>query len=92
MKIKLMMSALTLAAALLAAGVAARENDKTAQGQKNIAEIVMASDDFETLTKAIQAAGLADTLKSGTYTVFAPTDDAFDKLPAGTLDSLIANP
>lgn len=43
-----------------------------------------------TLVKAVQAAGLVDTLKaSGPYTVFAPTNDAFAALPAGTLDSLL---
>jgi uncharacterized surface protein with fasciclin (FAS1) repeats len=83
---------LALAAAYLAAGVAARGNEMTLQGQKNIVEIAAESSDFQTLTKAIEAAGLTDTLKSGAYTVFAPTDAAFAKLPAGALDSLMANP
>jgi uncharacterized surface protein with fasciclin (FAS1) repeats len=48
---------------------------------------------FTTLTTALQAAGLVDTLRGpGPFTVFAPTDAAFAKLPAGTLDSLLANP
>ncbi len=45
---------------------------------------------FSTLVAAVKAAGLVDTLKSaGPFTVFAPTDDAFAKLPAGTVDSLL---
>jgi uncharacterized surface protein with fasciclin (FAS1) repeats len=49
--------------------------------------------DFNTLVAAVQAAGLEETLQSkGPFTVFAPTDEAFAKLPAGTVDSLLANP
>ncbi|MEC4818484.1 MAG: fasciclin domain-containing protein [Scytonema sp. PMC 1069.18] len=45
---------------------------------------------FNTLLKAAETAGVVDILKSpGPYTVFAPTDEAFDKLPQGTLDSLL---
>jgi uncharacterized surface protein with fasciclin (FAS1) repeats len=44
---------------------------------------------FTKLAAALTAAGLVDTLKSGTYTVFAPTDEAFAKLPAGTLEDLL---
>jgi uncharacterized surface protein with fasciclin (FAS1) repeats len=45
---------------------------------------------FNTLVAAIKAAGLVDTLKgAGPFTVFAPSDDAFAKLPAGTVDSLL---
>jgi uncharacterized surface protein with fasciclin (FAS1) repeats len=45
---------------------------------------------FTTLVAAVQAAGLVDTLKSaGPFTVFAPTDDAFAKLPAGTVEDLL---
>ena len=48
---------------------------------------------FNTLLAAAQAAGLVDTLQSaGPFTVFAPTDDAFAKLPEGTVDRLLANP
>jgi len=47
---------------------------------------------FTTLTAAIQAAGLQDTLnQDGPFTVFAPTDEAFAKLPAGTLEALLAD-
>jgi uncharacterized surface protein with fasciclin (FAS1) repeats len=48
---------------------------------------------FTTLIAAVQAAGLADTLvNGGPFTVFAPTDDAFNALPPGTVDNLLANP
>ena len=58
--------------------------------QKTIAEIAVGDGRFKTLVAALQAAGLVDTLKgAGPFTVFAPTDDAFGKLPAGTVDSLL---
>ena len=57
---------------------------------KNIVEIATEAGSFKTLLKAAQAAGLVDTLsKGGPFTVFAPNDEAFAKLPAGTLDSLL---
>jgi uncharacterized surface protein with fasciclin (FAS1) repeats len=57
---------------------------------KDIVDTAVASDDFTTLVAAVQAAGLVDTLKGdGPFTVFAPTDAAFDALPAGTLDELL---
>jgi uncharacterized surface protein with fasciclin (FAS1) repeats len=56
----------------------------------DIIETATADGRFTTLVAAIQAAGLVDTLKGqGPFTVFAPTDDAFDKLPAGTVDNLL---
>ena len=58
----------------------------------NIVDTAKAGTNFTTFTKAIEAAGLTDTLNAaGPYTIFAPTDEAFAKLPAGTLDSLMAN-
>ena len=57
---------------------------------KNIVEIAAASDQFKTLVTAVKAAGLVDTLKGdGPFTVFAPTDDAFAKLPQGTVEGLL---
>jgi uncharacterized surface protein with fasciclin (FAS1) repeats len=57
---------------------------------KDIVDTAVADGRFTTLVAAVQAAGLVDTLKSeGPFTVFAPTDDAFAKLPAGTLDELL---
>ena len=57
---------------------------------KDIVDTAIADGRFKTLVAAVQAAGLVDTLKGkGPFTVFAPTDDAFAKLPAGTLESLL---
>ncbi|MGO8795111.1 MAG: fasciclin domain-containing protein [Candidatus Sulfotelmatobacter sp.] len=56
----------------------------------DLVETAVAAGSFKTLAAALQAAGLVDTLKSkGPFTVFAPTDEAFAKLPAGTVDSLL---
>jgi uncharacterized surface protein with fasciclin (FAS1) repeats len=57
---------------------------------KNIIENAMNSKDHTTLVSAVKAAGLVDTLSgAGPFTVFAPTNDAFKKLPAGTVDTLL---
>jgi uncharacterized surface protein with fasciclin (FAS1) repeats len=56
----------------------------------DIVETATSTGSFTTLTKALQAAGLVETLKGeGPFTVFAPTDEAFAKLPKGTLDALL---
>lgn len=58
--------------------------------QKDIVDSAAAAGQFTTLTRALEAADLVETLKQpGPFTVFAPTDAAFAKLPAGTLDSLL---
>ena len=60
---------------------------------KSIAEIAAEDGRFNTLVAAVTAAGLAETLSSeGTFTVFAPTDDAFAALPEGTVESLLEDP
>ena len=57
---------------------------------KNIVENAMNSKDHTTLVTAVKAAGLVGTLEGpGPYTVFAPTNEAFDKLPSGTVDTLL---
>src|ERR1039457_6340462 len=57
---------------------------------KNIVENALNSQDHTTLVAAVKAAGLVDTLQSpGPFTVFAPTNEAFAKLPAGTVDNLL---
>ncbi len=57
---------------------------------KDIVETALAAGSFKTLAAALQAAGLVETLKGqGPFTVFAPTDAAFAKLPAGTVESLL---
>jgi len=59
-------------------------------GKKDIVETAVAAGNFKTLGAALQAAGLIDALKGpGPFTVFAPTDEAFAKLPAGTVDELL---
>jgi uncharacterized surface protein with fasciclin (FAS1) repeats len=56
----------------------------------DIVDTAVAAGQFTTLVAAVQAAGLVDTLKGeGPFTVFAPTDEAFAKLPAGTVDNLL---
>jgi len=61
--------------------------------KKDIVDTAVAAGSFKTLATALQAAGLVDALKgAGPFTVFAPTDEAFAKLPAGTLDALLKDP
>ena len=58
----------------------------------DIIDTAVAAGSFKTLAAALTAANLIDTLKSaGPFTVFAPTDEAFAKLPAGTVESLLAD-
>jgi uncharacterized surface protein with fasciclin (FAS1) repeats len=58
----------------------------------DIVDTAVAAGTFKTLVAAVQAAGLFDTLKgAGPFTVFAPTDDAFAKLPKGTVEGLLKN-
>jgi uncharacterized surface protein with fasciclin (FAS1) repeats len=58
--------------------------------KKDIVDTAVSAGSFNTLVAAVQAADLVDTLKGeGPFTVFAPTDDAFAKLPAGTLEDLL---
>src|ERR1700756_1034600 len=60
------------------------------QSKKDIVDTAVAAGNFKTLAAALQAAGLVDTLKGpGPFTVFAPTDEAFAKLPAGTVEDLL---
>lgn len=68
----------------MSVGVMARDE------QKDIVDTAVAAGSFTTLAKALQAADLVETLKGkGPFTVFAPTDEAFAKLPAGTLEDLL---
>ncbi len=58
--------------------------------EKDIVDVAAGDDNFGTLVAAVQAADLVGTLKSdGPFTVFAPTNEAFDKLPTGTVESLL---
>lgn len=64
-----------------------------ASGTPDIVDTAIAAGNFTTLVAAVQAADLVDTLRSeGPFTVFAPTDDAFAKLPEGTVEQLLDNP
>ena len=83
---KLFASALVLTlVATSAAGLRASEPQA-----KDIVDTAVAAGSFKTLASALTAAGLIDTLKGkGPFTVFAPTDEAFAKLPAGTLEALL---
>lgn len=59
----------------------------------NIVEIAVGNDSFKTLVAAVQAADLVEALQSpGPFTVFAPVDAAFEKLPPGTVQTLVQNP
>jgi uncharacterized surface protein with fasciclin (FAS1) repeats len=85
MKTMLTITSLALVGMLAAAPAPAR-----AQQTKNIVDTAVAAGSFTTLAKALTAADLVATLKGpGPFTVFAPTDEAFAKLPAGTLDNLL---
>ena len=60
--------------------------------QKDIVDTAVEAGDFNTLVAAVKAAGLVELLKGdGPFTVFAPTDEAFAKLPEGTLEALLAD-
>ncbi|MEO8577288.1 MAG: fasciclin domain-containing protein, partial [Gemmatimonadales bacterium] len=66
--------------------------DKEMTMEKNIVEVAVGAG-FNTLVAAVKAAGLAEALSGkGPFTVFAPTDAAFAKLPAGTVDGLLKDP
>ena len=59
----------------------------------DIVDTAVSAGNFTTLVAAVKAAGLVDTLKgAGPFTVFAPTDEAFAKLPAGTVEALLKDP
>jgi uncharacterized surface protein with fasciclin (FAS1) repeats len=76
--------ATTLALTLFASGSPVQAQNK------DIVDTAVAAGSFTTLAKALQAADLVTTLKGpGPFTVFAPTDEAFSKLPPGTLDNLL---
>jgi uncharacterized surface protein with fasciclin (FAS1) repeats len=84
MKIKLAFTSLALV------GIMTLASSTRAQQPKDIVDTAVGAGSFTTLAKALTAADLVATLKGpGPFTVFAPTDDAFAKLPAGTLETLL---
>ncbi len=82
---------MSIASRLLGAAFVAPFVFATANAQAaDIVDTAVEAGQFETLVAAVQAAELVDTLKGdGPFTVFAPTDEAFAKLPAGTIDDLL---
>ena len=82
-----------IASAVIVAGALALSSTAALAGghaKKDIVDTALANEQFSTLVAAVQAAGLVDTLKDdGPFTVFAPTNDAFAKLPAGTVENLL---
>ena len=81
---KLMVGIVAGVLTMTAAGARAQESNK------DIVDTAVAAGSFKTLAKALQAADLVETLKgTGPFTVFAPTDEAFAKLPAATLNDLL---
>ncbi len=68
---------------------AAAPSTPVAVAPSSILDVAAANGNFTTLVAAVKAAGLEDTLNSGTFTVFAPTDAAFSALPSGTVENLL---
>ena len=83
-----------VAAVLVMPAIASAQNPSPAKKtpMKNIVQVAVEAGTFDTLVAAVKAAGLAETLQGpGPFTVFAPSDAAFAKLPAGTIDALLAD-
>lgn len=88
LKSKIAGIAAAVAIALTSSIASVGATDRTEK--KDIVDTAVAAGSFKTLAAALQAAGLIETLKgSGPFTVFAPTDEAFAKLPAGTVEALL---
>lgn len=92
MNLKAKFSALFLAA-FCAVAVISMPTTASSQDKKDIVDTAVGAGSFNTLVAAVKAAGLVETLKgNGPFTVFAPTDEAFAKLPAGTVEGLLKDP
>ena len=79
-----------LIAAICAAAISMNTTNATASDDKNIVEVASGAPQLTTLVAAIKAPGFVDTLSAqGPFTVFAPTDETFTKLPSGTLSDLV---
>jgi len=86
--------AAALAAVMTAPTMASAQyaNSRDTKPMKNIVQVATEAGNFETLIAAVKAAGLVETLQGpGPFTVFAPTDAAFAKLPSGTVTALLAD-
>ena len=85
-------AATAVAALLTLSACAPAYTTKENQSMKNIVQVAVENGNFNTLVTAVKAAGLAETLQGpGPFTVFAPTDAAFAKLPEGTVNALLAD-
>ena len=81
---------MNLKPAILAAAIGLVGGLGAQAAEKDIVDTAVEAGQFQTLAAALEAAGLVETLKgAGPFTVFAPTDEAFAKLPAGTVESLL---
>jgi uncharacterized surface protein with fasciclin (FAS1) repeats len=93
MEMKKMLTEMTLVVAAIFAFLAVLGTlNAGTTPRKDIVDTAVSAGNFETLVAAVKAAGLVDALKAeGPYTVFAPTDEAFAKLPDGTVESLLGD-
>lgn len=89
-KTNALLSSVLVTALVLGLSLQAMASSPGKSAAADIVDTAVAAGSFNTLVTAVKAAGLVDTLKGpGPFTVFAPTDEAFAKLPAGTLDALL---
>ena len=89
---KSLLLALALAGTLSAQVFAEPQPTKTESSSKDIVDTALSDPQFSTLVTALKAAGLVETLKGkGPFTVFAPTNEAFAKIPKAELDALLAD-
>ena len=90
MGIKRLFMAMTVVVSALGLAACANTNETAASKQADIVDTAVSAGSFNTLVAAVKAGGLVETLKGdGPFTVFAPTDAAFAKLPDGTVESLL---
>ena len=92
MKTKTIRALAAVAALFTLPTMASAQKSKEKAPMKTIVEVAVEAGNFNTLVAAVKAAGLVETLQgAGPFTVFAPTDAAFAKLPAGTVEALLAD-
>jgi uncharacterized surface protein with fasciclin (FAS1) repeats len=90
MRVERITASIALAAVLFGMLILAAPFSTSAGSTKDLVDMAIETGSFETLVTAVKAAGLTETLKGeGPFTVFAPTDAAFAKLPSGTLEELL---
>lgn len=89
---KATVAAIALTAAVSISSVASAQGAPRQSGTKTIVDVATSAGSFNTLLAAVKAAGLVETLQGdGPFTVFAPSDAAFAKIPKATLDALLAD-